>query len=783
MPAVNRLNILLCLFAIVFIHQAQAATVALQSPTTNSSNFSANLGEEFEVGLFVHPQGQSITGVSIYLSFDDQFLELIDSDVASDGVQPVGRGPAVPEGWTTFENDTHGDPGNRFQNFQIDFAQGLFLGFEPALRNPGVVGIIRFRALRTINSTRITFDNVSPISRVTEVRIGPTIVTAFATTTPATISVVGGPVILEAFPETIKFLVGTIDRSLDLDDHVQDVNDSPARLQWTATGNRNITVSIDPASHIVTFGAAAGAFGRETVVFTVVDPQGNVSSESIEVHVIAAPVITFSRPFRLRVDRASELDLNEFVTDADDPALSGIQWEISQQTEFANFRLAGNRLSVGGQTPVRTSIVLTATDADGNRDTAELAIEIAPTTDGPAVDFSSLEEVIATNDGLMMLPPELDLDNFVFDFDFAPEALTWTTEGSGSVIADIDPVTHQVTLRSDSGRTGTEVVTFVATNPVEQSGSGTISVMLIEPNAPPIIAEIPPITIDFGDEQRVDLKEFVRDLDSRPDQIRWEFSGNERIQISIDNNGIATIGAEAIASEEVTFTAIDPQSNRTDTQVLIRVRAPASPEIRDLPAEIQVRHGEVTEGFDLDDFVTDATTPVEAIEWTARGFDTTHLEVKIEPDHRVLFTALPDWRSGVENVIFTATNRAGLSAIGRTTLTTLFPPFVSLNGSITIEEGTTDESLDLDEHVEDSDTSIEAITWEASGFTRINVAIDPETHIVTIDAPQGSAGSHVITFRATDPDGNRGEGTYTVRVIREGEPAKKPPVVAGIPNV
>ena len=710
--------------------EVEAATVALRGARAQSSNFAVNRDEEFEVEIFVSPQGQSVTGVSVYLSFDERFLELIDANPGLNGVQPFANGPWLPDGWQIFDNDTHGDPGNRFINFQIDYA-GQVLNTNAGVQSAGVAGVIRFKALQLTNTTRIVFDNVRPVSRVTQVTVasgGRHVTLPFTAVIPAEISIVGGPVISNSLPD-IQFLLGETDDSLDLDDYVEDANDPDARLEWSAADSSNLTIEIDPVSHVVTFEAVGSFLGSETIEFTVADPQNNSASQSLQVNVVAAPEITFSgEPLRLRVNQESRLDLNAFVTDPDDPTLSGIQWELTQTTDLADVRLDGSELIVSGQTPARTSVVLAATDADGNRGTAELVIEIAPIVDGPTVDFSTIEGVIATNDGTQMLPPELDLDDFVFDFDFAVQDVVWTADGNITVQVDIDSGTHLVNFRSDSGATGAETVTFIATNPAGQSGADTLQVVLIGPEAPPIVAEIPPIVLDFGQEQTVDLKEFVVDLDSTPDQIVWEASGNEQIQITLDNNGIATLFAEAVVSEVVTFTATDPQANPTSTQVSISVRPPNPPEIRDFPSAIQVRHGEVTEGFNLDDFVTDSTTPDAEIEWTASGFDVTHLQVTIDANRRVFFTPLPDWRSGSESVIFTATNKAGRPASATTTVTAIFAPVVSLSGSITIEEGTQDRSLDLDDHVEDNDTPISAISWAASGFTQISVTIDLGNH-------------------------------------------------------
>ena len=55
--------------------EVEAATVALRGARAQSSNFAVNRDEEFEVKIFVSPQGQSVTGISVYLSFIASFID------------------------------------------------------------------------------------------------------------------------------------------------------------------------------------------------------------------------------------------------------------------------------------------------------------------------------------------------------------------------------------------------------------------------------------------------------------------------------------------------------------------------------------------------------------------------------------------------------------------------------------------------------------------------------------------------------------------------------------
>ena len=123
---------------------AEAVLIALRHAENERTDFSVGSGKEFDLEVFIDPQGTRVTGFQIYLSFDDKYLRLIDATDKLTGLQPVRNGPAYPTGWQPLDNDTHGDPGNILRNFQIDYAAALMaIGDDiSVLDQPGVVGII-----------------------------------------------------------------------------------------------------------------------------------------------------------------------------------------------------------------------------------------------------------------------------------------------------------------------------------------------------------------------------------------------------------------------------------------------------------------------------------------------------------------------------------------------------------------------------------------------------------------------------------------------------------------
>ena len=67
------------LLAFLCIGDAKAVLISLRDAETERNNFSVGSGKEFSLQVYIDPQGSRVTGFQIYLSFDDQYLKLLDA--------------------------------------------------------------------------------------------------------------------------------------------------------------------------------------------------------------------------------------------------------------------------------------------------------------------------------------------------------------------------------------------------------------------------------------------------------------------------------------------------------------------------------------------------------------------------------------------------------------------------------------------------------------------------------------------------------------------------------
>ena len=787
MPTIRILAILI----LISVGSASAVTVSLRGNESQSSTFETEIGEQFKVDIFVEPEGESIAGFAIFLSFDNRFLEIVDSDSEKARIQPVKISQEVPENWRVFDNDTHADPGNEIDLFQIDYVQ-TSVGGGDLITDPTVIGQVTFKSNLATSSTSVVFDADASVSRITEA----TVVNAeknqqqvvFSNTSSAVISIGGGPILTKTFPP-IRVLLGKSDKSLNLNDYVTDSNDSNNVLTWSAEGE-HIAIEIDQSTHLATLSVSDEFVGMTKVLFTVRDPKGNSASDIVPVTVVSAPKILPFPKINSRVGKTKSISLSNYVVDLDSPNLKGLSWKISQGSKLLDLQVSRGILTMRGkavQIDPAIAIALKATDGDQHSTIAPLFVSIF--SDQEALVIKKIPEVIVTNIGKMITPAMgIILDDYVFDIEFPSNHMSWTFDRNQNLILDIDLENRRFHIvKSKNGWIGAEKVTLRATNPNGKSVSTSIDVRVIEAGAPPILSEIPAMKLLVNDGSKVaanlktlqlDLKKYVSDYNHNPEQMKWESSDHQLVKVNINPQGIATISADQATTEMIRVYTIDPDGNRDSTRFIVTVIKPTPPTIKAFPV-LRLRLGEAIQPFNLDDFVTDIFTPDERIIWKAEGFDPKNLLVEINKQRQVKFSGKSMWH-GTETVKLTATNEATLfQTVLISVVGTAKPKIAFKTNELEVGEGWR-VIIDLDAIVNDPDTEKDKLNWKTEPVKVLSALVNPVSRTLVIEAPKESAGSYSLGLSVTDPDNNKGTVTLLVKVI---DYPKSKPVITELSQI
>ena len=91
---------------------------------------------------------------------------------------------------------------------------------------------------------------------------------------------------------------------------------------------------------------------------------------------------------------------------------------------------------------------------------------------------------------------------------------------------------------------------------------------------PPVVSGIPDQTIKQGRRfKTIPLDDYVSDPDNSADDLKWSYSGNKELAVTIDTNRVATIGIPDLrwtGTETISFSATDPDGlSDSDTAMFV----------------------------------------------------------------------------------------------------------------------------------------------------------------------------------------------------------------------
>ncbi len=141
----------------------------------------------------------------------------------------------------------------------------------------------------------------------------------------------------------------------------------------------------------------------------------------------------------------------------------------------------------------------------------------------------------------------ISLDDYVEDGDNADDEIAWTT--AGGVNTNVSIVDRVATITYTEGWTGSEMITFTATDPDDQLDSDNAT-FTVDPV--PVVGDIPDQTAPFT---TFDLDDFLSGID--PSEVTWSYLGNSCLVVSIDADNVVTVTKGLLCDdpETITFTA------------------------------------------------------------------------------------------------------------------------------------------------------------------------------------------------------------------------------------
>jgi len=585
---------------------------------------------------------------------------------------------------------------------------------------------------------------------------------------------------------------------INLDDYVEDLDNSDDEITWIARGEVDLTVTINGSRVAEVCAPDLDWSGYEDIWFIACDPDVQCDSTfaRFRVNAVNDPPVVLNIPGQT-VDEGGSfatINLDNYVTDSDnDP--DEMTWTYSGNTNLS-VTIDGNRVATIGilnsdWNGVET-ITFKATDPGSLFDSDDATFTVNPVNDAPVVsDIPGLSVPEGSNFTVF------DLDDYVTDVETPDADIDWVASGNTELTVTIDPVSHEVTIGiPHTDWNGDEAITFTATDGGEAGGDelsdfddAIFEVTAV--NDPPVVSDIPnQVVIEGNPFAKIHLDDYVEDIDNADSEMDWTYSGNTKLTVNIDVNRIATIEAPVDweGVETITFKATDPGDLFDSDDASFEVVAePDPPVVTNIPDQT-IDEDALFATINLDDYVNDPDTPDDQITWTVEAPKPLGLTVTIDVN-RIATVVIPNanW-NGSGSFIFIAADPVGLADTTDPATFTVNPvndaPVVSDIPDQTVLEGGSFATFDLDDYVTDIETPDGDMTWTYSGNNDLSVSIDAGTHVATVSIPDPEwSGSEEITFTATDKGEVGGDelsasdaATFSVT------PVNDPPKVGDIPD-
>jgi VCBS repeat-containing protein len=543
--------------------------------------------------------------------------------------------------------------------------------------------------------------------------------------------------------------------SISLDDYIEDKETNDSDILWNYTGTKELSVTINNNRIVSISIPDINWNGTETILFTATDSDGATVSDSVILTVNAVndpPVISDIPDQKTNEGEPfTAITLDDWIQDIDNPSpdltwtfIGNNELEISITDRTVTIRIPNENWN--GE----ESITFIATDPEGLSASDSALFTVEPVNDYPVITEIQDQTI---DEGAAFF--SITLNDVIEDIDNSDEDIVWTYSGVSELDVEIQDQIATIKI-PDENWSGSEMITFTATDPggLSVCASGVFTVNAV--NDPPVISDISiPAINEGGTFESLLLDNYVSDIDNVPDEMNWSPIEGTNVSVSIMNR-VATISVNNInwfGTETLIFQVSDPGGLTDEKSIEINVLS-----VNDPPVVSEIDNQVIDEGstFDiiqLNDLVEDVDHEDNEIEWAIAG--ATELQVSIVNGDATIIIPNIDWY-GSETLCFTAIDPEGLTSVTQAvfivTSVNDAPVIIKDIPDQRIDEGDVFEDIVLNDYVMDVDHQYTEITWVASGSNSLTVTT--YNGIAHIQIPHENwHGSESLLFTAIDPDG------------------------------
>ena len=522
---------------------------------------------------------------------------------------------------------------------------------------------------------------------------------------------------------------------------VSDPDDRFESLKIDFTGNKDLKVDMSKTGIVTVKTPNKMWNGSEKVTFTVTDPSGAKARTTATFTVVSVndPPVMKDIPGQTIKEKGSfkPVELDNYVEDLDH-AKNRLKWKIEGNKDLRVTMDATHKVTV---TPPNASwngsekIRFIVTDPDGASDSKEVTFTVESVNDAPEFVRDLRDQSI---DEKKQFQP-IKLADFVKDADHKISELKWTfkvspiSQGSSKKKGKGDEEPAGETLRVQVGADqvaniiipnkywhGAANITFTATDPEGASASKTARFEVRSVNDAPVIAANAPTgetILEGGRFKTIDLSTLAEDPDHPASSLKWEVSGNRDLKVDIrkDNTVIISVPDKQWSGKEnLTFSVTDPEGAYARHKMLFEVTRVNDPPafVKRIPDQ-KIKEKETFKQIKLDEFVKDPDNKPNELRWRITGAKQLKAEISAS---RVLTVTAPnkDFWCAPEMMMLEVSDPDG----AKTSQTITFeivsvndPPVLRDIPPQKIREKGQFKDIDLSKFVRDPDNSMDQLSW------------------------------------------------------------------------
>ena len=268
--------------------------------------------------------------------------------------------------------------------------------------------------------------------------------------------------------------------ALDLDDFISG-NLDPSQIDWQVEGQEQISVIIDPATHLASLEATDGWSGSEQLTFAATSGNLPIQRRTVTVTVLPSskepagiPELAPLPPLSLTAgDLHQSLDLDDFVSNGDPAA---IEWEVKgQQNVHVLIDAETHQLLVITDAEWSGVEILTLSGRDGSGNIVEGALRIEVSSPLPTLALREATEIpLFAGENKI----RLDLAELLTG-SADPDQLIWEAEGTQPISVIYDPEAEQLILKSETSWRSSVIITLRARDPQGNEATGHLLAQVI----------------------------------------------------------------------------------------------------------------------------------------------------------------------------------------------------------------------------------------------------------------------------------------------------------------